>query len=387
MPLNPCKDSLKLIEENHHLTLDRTLYLAAKKGLDGIFIANQIKGRKKIQDKVPYWKNFPLIFPVTISMEQCSSEKTAVYKSSLIKGESVADLTGGFGVDTYFMSKLFKKTIYCEQNADLFEIVNYNFKKLNCSIETHKKDGIEFIKKLQGSLDCIYIDPSRRNEKKERVHQLEDYSPNVIKHFDLLFDKTSTLLMKTSPFLEPKDVISKLKFIKEIHVVSFKNDCKEVLYLMRKDFQGSIKIHATDLESKSKFIFEYEDELNKCDLNDPIKYLYEPNSAVLKAGSYESVGTRFGLFKLNRNSHLYTSEEPIENFPGRRFEIVATTNYNSKEVLKYIHDKKANISKRNFPYSTDEIRKKLKLKDGGDIYLFATTLKDNKKAIIICRKY
>ncbi len=193
--------------------------------------------------------------------------------------------------------------------------------------------------------------------------------------------------MKTSPFLEPKDVISKLKFIKEIHVVSLKNDCKEVLYIMHKDFQGPIKIHATDLESKSNFIFEYDDELNKCDLNDPINYLYEPNSAVLKAGSYESVGTRFDLFKLNRNSHLYTSEEPIENFPGRRFEIVATTNYNSKEVSKYILDKKANISKRNFPYSTDEIRKKLKLKDGGDIYLFATTLKDNKKAIIICRKY
>lgn len=387
MPFIPCKDSLKLIEENHHLALDRILYLAAKKKLDGIFIANQIKGRKKIEDKVPSWRDFPLIYPITISLEQCSSEKTAIYKSSLIKGESIADLTGGFGVDTYFLNKSFKKSIYCELNSELFEIVNYNFEKLNCNIEVNKKNGIEFIQELKGNLDCIYIDPSRRNEKKERVHQLEDYSPNIIKHSDLLFSKASTLLIKTSPFLEPKDVISKLKFIKEIHIVSVKNDCKEVLYLLHKGHQGTIKVHAIDLETENKFTFEYEDELKKCELNNPLKYLYEPNSAILKAGAYESVGTHYKLHKLNRNSHLYTSQEPIENFPGRRFQIIATTNYNFKEVSKYVSEKKANISKRNFPYSTDEVRKKLKLKDGGDTYLFATTLKDNKKAIVICRKY
>lgn len=387
MPFIPCKDSLRLIEENRHLSLDKILYLAAKKKLDGIFIANQIKGRKKIEDKVPSWRDFPLIYPITVSIEQCSSEKTAIYKSSLIKGESIADLTGGFGVDTYFLNKSFKKSIYCELNSELFEIVNYNFEKLNCNIEVNKKNGIEFIQELKGNLDCIYIDPSRRNEKKERVHQLEDYSPNIIRHSDLLFNKASTLLIKTSPFLEPKDVISKLKFIKEIHIVSVKNDCKEVLYLLHKGHQETIKIHAIDLETENKFTFEYEDELKKCELNNPLKYLYEPNSAILKAGAYESVGTQYKLYKLNRNSHLYTSQEPIKNFPGRRFQIIATTNYNFKEVSKYVSEKKANISKRNFPYSTDEVRKKLKLKDGGNTYLFATTLKDNKKVIVICRKY
>jgi 16S rRNA G966 N2-methylase RsmD len=387
MPLNPCKDSLKLIEENQHLSLDRILYLAAKKNLNGIFIANQIKGRKKIQDKIPNWKKFSLIYPPSISMEQCSSEKTAIYKSTLIKGGSVADLTGGLGVDTYFLSKSFSESIYCELNSELFELVNYNFKKLNCEIETHNKDGIEFIRELKRNLDCIYLDPSRRNKKKERVHQLEDYSPNVIKYSDLLFNKANTLLIKTSPFLEPKEVISKLKYIKEIHVVSVKNDCKEVLYLLEKEYKGSIKIHAIDLETKKKFTFEYEEESIKCKLNDPSNFLYEPNSSILKAGAYESVGVRYNLHKLNRNSHLYTSEKPIKDFPGRQFQIIATTNFNSKDVLKYIYDKKANISKRNFPYSTEEIRKKLKLKDGGDIYLFATTLKNNKKAIVICRKY
>ena len=387
MTFIPCKDSLKFIEENRHLSLDRILYLAAKKKLNGIFIANQIKGLKKIEDKVPSWRDFPLIYPTTVSIEQCSSEKTAIYKSSLIKGESIADLTGGFGVDTYFLNKSFKKSIYCELNSELFEIVNYNFEKLSCNIETHKKNGIEFIQELTGNLDCIYIDPSRRNEKKERVYQLEDYSPNIIKYSDLLLNKASTLLIKTSPFLEPKDVISKLKYIKEIHVVSVKNDCKEVLYLLNKGHKGAIKIHAIDLEAEKKFTFEYENELKKCELNNPLKYLYEPNSAILKAGAYESVGMHYKLHKLNRNSHLYTSEKPIEDFPGRQFLIIATTNYNSKEVSKYVSEKKANISKRNFPYSTDEIRKKLKLKDGGDIYLFATTLKNNKIAIVICRKY
>jgi 16S rRNA G966 N2-methylase RsmD len=387
MPFLPCEDSLKFIEEHQDLKLDRILYLASKKGLDKLFIANQIKGRKKIQEKVPQWNMLPLIYPPSVSMEQCSSKKTALYKSKLVEGESLADLTGGFGVDTFFMSKSFKKTIYCELNKELFEIVNYNFNKLNCKIETHHNDGISFLEQLNENLDCIYLDPSRRNEKKQRVHQLEDYSPNIVEYFQLLFNKTSTILIKTSPFLEPKEVISKLKFIKEVHIISIKNDCKEVLYLLQKDFQESIKIHTFEIEDKKEFSFQYENESIKCQLQQPLNYLYEPNSAILKAGAYESVGTRFHLFKIHRNSHLYTSENAVDSFPGRRFKIIATTNYKRKEVEKYISEKKANISKRNFPYSVDEIRKKLKLKDGGDTYLFATTLEDNSKAIIICRKY
>lgn len=387
MPFLPCNDTLRFIEDHQNLKLDRILYLASKKGLDKLFIANQVKGRKKIKEKVPQWNELPLIFPLSVSMEQCSSNKTALYKSTLVEGDSLADLTGGFGVDTFFMSKSFKKTIYCEVNKELFEIVNYNFNKLKSKIETHQTNGISFLEKLNEKFDCIYIDPSRRNEKKERVHRLEDYSPNVIEHFQLLFNKTSKVLIKTSPFLEPKEVLSKLKFIKEIHVISIKNECKEVLYLLQKDYEESVNIRAVEIEDKNEFSFQYENEFIKCQLHQPLNYLYEPNSSVLKAGAYESVGNRFNLFKIHRNSHLYTSENAVNNFPGRRFKIIATTNYNRKEVEKHILEKKANITKRNFPYSVDEIRKKLKLKGGGNIYLFATTLEDNSKAIIICRKH
>jgi len=387
MPLEICENSLKFIDQNKHLSIDRILYLASKNNLNGIFIANQIKGKKKTKEKLPEWQQYSLIYPTSISLEQCSSQQTAIYKSKLANGKSLIDLTGGFGVDTYYMSKSFQKTSYCEINKQLFEIVSHNFKTLNSEIETHHKSGIAFIEKVESNFDWIYLDPSRRNDNKQRVYQIEDYTPNIIEFSDLLLKKSQNLLLKTSPFLEPKDVISKLKYIKEIHIVSIKNDCKEVLYLIKKGYTGSIKIHAIDLHTKNDFSFYYEDESKKCTLSQPLQYLYEPNSAILKAGAYQSIGTQFGIYKLNPNSHLYTSNESIENFPGRRFKILATTNFNFKEVNKYIDNNKANISKRNFPYSTHEIQKKLKLKDGGENYLFATTLINNKKVIIICRKY
>lgn len=387
MALDICQESLNLIDQNKQLSIDRILFLAHKKDLDGIFIANQIKGRIKCAQKIPDWLNQNLIFPNSISMEQCSSQKAAIYKSELVKGKTLADLTGGFGVDAYFLSKSFNKTSYCETNKKLHDIVNHNFKSLKSTIETHAINGIDFLKKHNTKFDCIYLDPSRRNNNKERVHQLEEYSPNVIDNIDLLFSKSSLLFIKTSPFLEPKEVISKLPHVKEIHVVSIKNDCKEVLYIAQKGFEGPIHIHAIDLEKPNKFSFYLEQEEIKCGLSKPLKYLYEPNSAILKAGAYQSIANKFGLLKLNQNSHLYTSEKAVENFPGRRFEIIATTNYNYKNVAHFIKENKANISKRNFPYSVQEIRKKLKLTDGGQDYIFATTLTDNSKAIIICRKY
>jgi 16S rRNA G966 N2-methylase RsmD len=352
-------------------------------------LANQIIAKQKSEKKLPTWfqtKN--IYYPPKLSIEQTSSEVTAEYKSKLVNGSSIIDITGGFGVDCYAFSKRFKKVVHCEINEELSEIVSYNYEQINISnIKTIATDGLEYLKDTSEKFDCIYIDPSRRNEKKGKVFLLSDCLPNVPENLDFLFEKSNTILVKNSPILDITSTINELKFVKEIHVVAVNNEVKELLFLLKKDFKQSIEVktHNVLKNNIQYFCFKLENSLDfECSL--PLKYLYEPNAAILKSGGFNQVASQQKVNKLHQHSHLYTSEKLVKDFPGRIFEINNVFTYNKKKVKKQITETKANITTRNFPKTVAQIRKETKLKDGGNTYLFFTTNLNNELIVINCTK-
>ena len=349
-------------------------------------IAQQLEGKQKAKGKIPTWFNTNnILYPVRLSVEQCSSEETAKYKAEITQGKRFIDVTGGFGVDTYFISKSFKESVHCELNEELHYIAKHNFKTLRSGIKSLHQNGLKYLQTVQEKFDLIYIDPARRDENKQKVVKLSHYTPNILEHIDLLFEKGGNILVKTAPFLDIKQVLKELPYVKEIHIVSLKNECKEVLYLLDQKHTEEVKLHCIDI-TQSKFSFSYSQENETAPLSDPLDYLYEANASILKAGAFNSIANDFNLRKLHPNSHLYTSHSLVEDFPGRTFKLDAVCKYNKKELLKHLSDKKANITRRNFPVSIKEIRKKTGIKEGGEHYLFATTLKDNQPKILICSK-
>ncbi|WP_370476441.1 THUMP-like domain-containing protein [Tamlana flava] len=352
-------------------------------------IIEQIEAKKRCEKKLPTWFNAANIYyPNKLNIEQTSSEVTAKYKSELIKGESIIDLTGGFGVDCFYFSKYFKTVEHCEINESLSKIVHHNDKQLYIkNITTINVDGIEYLKNSTKKYDWIYIDPSRRNDNKGKVFFLNDCLPNVPEHIDLLFRHSKNILIKTSPLLDISVGIGELKHVKTIHVVAVNNEVKELLWILEKDYSGSISIETVNLKKTKneffKFLFDDEKKLES-EYRAPLTYLYEPNSSILKAGGFHSVSNQLSVYKLGRHAHLYTSHELLD-FPGRTFKIEKTVPYNKKEI-KASGIIKANITTRDFPETVQNIRKKLKIKDGGDIYLFFTTAIDNNKCIIIAKK-
>jgi 16S rRNA G966 N2-methylase RsmD len=352
-------------------------------------IAVQISGKLKSKFKLPSWfeaKN--IYYPVKISIEQTSSEQTAEYKSSLVLGNKFIDLTGGFGVDDYYFSKQFEFIIHCEINEELSQITAHNFEQLgvnNCRFFVG--DGIEILKQSEEKFDCIYVDPSRRSEVKGKVFLMSDCLPDIPNNLDLLFSKANKIIMKTSPLIDLSQGLKELNSVKEIHVVAVKNEVKELLWICEKGWEGSLEIKTINLLSEENQVFDFklekERDISKFYL--PQNYLYEPNSAIMKSGGFNQVSIKFGISKLHPHSHLYTSDEIID-FPGRAFKIIEVLVYNSKELKKQFEGKKANITTRNFPLKVEEIRKKLKIKDGGEVYLFFTTNKEEKKLVLVCEK-
>lgn len=348
-------------------------------------LVEQLEAKKKCKHKLPTWFKTPKIYyPEKLHIEQTSSEQTAEYKADLITGKLLLDITGGFGVDDYFFSKKIDQVYHCELNQKLSKIASYNFEVLGAkNIILNNEDGLNFLNKTELSFDWIFIDPSRRHEVKGKVFLLQDCLPAVPSNLDKIFEKSKNILIKTAPLLDIKQGISDLKFVKEIHIVAIKNEVKELLWILEKGFRGSIQIKTRNLKTNSneEFDFILEDEkatLSEIDL--PHKFLYEPNSAILKSGGFKSIGKAFEIKKLHEHSHLYTSEKFID-FPGRRFKIEHVLPYNKKELQK-LKLTKANITTRNFPESVASIRKKLRLKEGGDHYLFFTTNSNNKRIII-----
>ena len=351
-------------------------------------LANQIVTKQKSEHKLSTWfqtKN--IYYPPKISIEQTSSEITATYKSSLVKGNTIIDITGGFGVDCYYFSKLFKEVIHCEINDNLSTIVKHNYQQLKKNnITTFSGDGIEYLKTTKNNFDCIYIDPSRRNEAKGKVFLLNDCLPNVPENIDFLFSKTNQILIKNSPILDITSTINELKFVKEIHIVAVNNEVKELLFLLEKGFENSIKIKTVNIgkNETQSFNFKYKVAINS-DYSEPLSYLYEPNAAILKSGGFHEISYQLNVSKLHQHSHLYTSKEII-NFPGRVFKIEVVLNYDKKKIKKLIPNNKANITTRNFPKTVAKIKKETKIKDGGNMYLFFTTNLEGKLVCIVCSK-
>lgn len=351
-------------------------------------IAEQIESKKKCAKKLPSWFNTKNIYyPNKLNIEQTSSEITANYKANLISGNSIIDLTGGFGVDCYSFSKRFKQVIHCEINESLTEKTRFNFNQLTCNnIETICEDGISYLDKTNQNFDWIYVDPSRRNDHKGKVFLLKDCLPNIPENLSTLFKYSNNILIKSSPILDIKGGISDLNSVKEVCVIAVKNEVKELLFLLQKDYLGPIIIKTTNLNTNNtqQFNFELGNQIeSKYHL--PLKYLYEPNAAILKSGGFQEVSSQFNIYKLHQHSHLYTSDSLID-FPGRRFTINHYTSPDKKSLKKLIPSKKANITTRNYPETVNEIRKKTKIKDGGDQFLFFTTDKENKRIALFCEK-
>lgn len=357
--------------------------------MEWISVLNQIEAKTKAKLKLPSWFNTDnIIYPSKISVEQTSSEKTASYKISIVSGDSLIDLTGGFGVDDFYFAKKIKAVAHCEINPELSNIVKHNFEQLNVkNISYHSGDSVEILTQLDTKWDWIYIDPSRRNDAKGKVFMLQDCLPNVPEHLDLLYKYSDSILIKTAPLLDISAGSSELKNVKTIHVVALENEVKELLWEILNGYSGEIKIKTVNIVKEKIETFEFilNENLEKPAFSLPQKYLYEPNSAIMKSGGFDEVGTFYNLNKLHKHSHLYTNSTPV-TFPGRIFEIENSFPYHKNEMKAHLENQQLNITTRNFPDTVESIRKKWKIKEGGNRYCFFTTDKNDHKIVLICKK-
>ncbi|WP_299391350.1 class I SAM-dependent methyltransferase [uncultured Gelidibacter sp.] len=352
-------------------------------------VVEQIEAKNKCEKKLLTWFQTPKIyFPNKLNIEQTSSEVTADYKSKLIEGNTLIDLTGGFGVDAYFFANHFQDVTHCEWNEALSSIVRYNFETLNVSnVNCIANDGLSQLQNSKSTYDWIYVDPSRRHDSKGKVFFLKDCLPNIPEHLKLLWSRSKNVMIKTSPLLDLTVGLNELEFVKTIHVVAVNNEVKELLWILEHGFQAEIEIATTNLKTQDAEHFNFfmhEESDVEAELSEPLAYLYEPNSAILKSGGFNALTKRLPVKKLHKHSHLYTSDTLVE-FPGRAFEILQIVPYNKKQI-KALAIGKANITTRNFPETVQNIRKTFKIKDGGNQYLFFTTNDDNEKILIVCKK-
>ncbi|RYU96949.1 class I SAM-dependent methyltransferase [Emticicia agri] len=372
----------------------QTYILKNQKKMDAQFlrlVADQWIARQKAKYKLPTWfANPDIIYPAPLSVEQSSSEKTAAYKTALFvppNYQKLIDLTGGMGVDTSAFAQHYKQVIYVERNEMLAKIARHNFDVLGFkNIEVVNNEAGIFLNytKIEPDTNC-YIDPARRDAAKNKVFKIEDCEPDILS----IRPQLGNFLIKYSPILDIKQAIEQLKPISKVFVVAVENEVKELLFLKQHEVPEPV-IACTNFQIEDSFQFfrfTYETEqATQVRYSNPQKYIYEPNAAILKAGAFKLVGQVFKVEKLAPNSHLYTSEELKTNFPGRSFICEAVCKFDKKEILSKLPGNQANVSTRNFPMKPDEIKKKLGIKDGGDIYLFATQNHQQQKIVLICRK-
>lgn len=350
-------------------------------------LATQLAGKKKASKKLPSWfRTQGIVYPPGVNLEQTSSQTTAQYKAGLIDGENLADLSGGLGVDSYYFSKKIQSVYHCEIDKSLSEIAAHNLEQLGAAnIKFIQGDGLEFLKTSAKIFDWLYIDPSRRSQSGGRVFRLADCEPNVPSQLDFLLSKTNNLMLKTSPLLDISAGIEELGVVREIHIIAVKNDVKELLWILGNSSEP-LKIKTINFTALQPQVFEAVlPQEDKPVIGPPESILYEPNAAIMKSGLFYSLGATYGLNKLHANTHLFTSSQLVD-FPGRRFKIIERLAYSRKKIKKIIGGTKANISTRNFSESVVSLRKGFKIKDGGDVYLFFTTLENDKRVVLICEK-
>ncbi len=378
-------------DHEHHDPFQLVLQAHKYPGLPIKAIAEQIRARQKAKTKLPEWYHREgVLFPSLLSLEQCSSEATAVFKSTMVSGQHLVDLTGGAGIDTYYLSRSFTQVDYIEKNKGLAAITTHNFQILQAhNIHVHATEAEDFLTGLSQTVDCIYVDPARRDAHAQKVFQLEDCAPDVVALRDMLLSKADTVLIKTSPMLDIEAAVQSLHHVSQVFVVAHANECKEVLYLLKKENTALPEITAVNLlgEHIQKISFTREAERSATvHYSAPLQYIYEPNAAILKAGAFQWIAQAYALYKLHPHTHLYTSDQLMAAFPGRIFRCEAVTTYHKKAVRSYLPDGKASITTRNFPDSVQQARKKLGVTEGGSRYLFLAVTEDKPK-VIICTKF
>ena len=407
--------------------------LALAKAPDGVdlqYALQQIAAYQTIEKKIPSWAECDdLIFPPKLSLEQSSSELTARLKASLIeefmgnKPFSHIDLTGGMGIDCYFVAQKTTHSHYVEQNEELCSIAQHNFTHLDANITVHNTTAEEFLNKLStvdgqqsmvnsrwstvdgqqttpnsslltpNSSLLIYLDPARRGDHGQKLVSIADCQPNVVELLPQMFALTDKVVVKLSPMLDITRAIDELPHIEKLYVISVGNECKELLLLINKEYNSDTEIYAINIDNKGnksdilKGTIPSESQINTTHASVIGKYLYEPYAAHLKSGLYKTMAETYGVEKLHQHSHLYTSAELNNEFPGRRFEVEQVVHFDKKSAKSLFKSlKQANLTTRNFPLSVSELRTQFKIKEGGETYIFATTLHDDSKVMIVCRK-
>ena len=385
-----------LIENANHDIREIILKHKELLGIPTSQLSEQIAARRKAKDKLPlYYETEGIIYPPAQNLEQSSSQRTASFKaevaaSVLDDGAVIVDLTGGFGVDTYFFSKKAATVHYVEQEETLFQLARHNHGLLGATnIEYHHQTAEDFLGSVTGFFDLVFVDPSRKSTRKNKILLLQESSPNIVVLASEVLSKSNWLLVKASPLLDIQAGITELPNVTKIFVVSVKNECKEILFLSHKDFRDIPDVCAVNLfgESQSEsFVFTFpEERATEVSCSEPLKYLYEPNASILKAGAFKSVAARFFLKKIHTNTHLYTSENFIDNFPGRKFVIEEFVKPDRAALRKFFPDGRANVTTRNYPLSAEALKKKSGLMDGGDKFLIGFT-GEKKKHLVVARR-
>lgn len=352
-------------------------------------LAEQIDSKKRCEHKLPLWfQTAGIYYPPKLAIEQSSSEIAARYKSDLIAGDDIIDLTGGFGVDTCFFARKAKNVTHCELNKELSDISEYNSEILDLKINYQQLDGIEYLRSTNKSYSTIYIDPSRRVNSR-KVFLLKDCEPDIIMNLDLLRSRSAFLMIKTAPLLDIHSTINELKEVSSVHIISIKNECKELLYLIDRQNCGNdplIICALINAEETSTYTFRLSEERNFAisEYSEPLNFIYVPDVALFKAGCFKLITRDFSVHKIQQHTHLYTSDKLNSSFPGRKFKLKMAWTYG--DFIKEHSFKKANIICRNFPLSPEKLKIKLKISDGGDEYLLFCTGNKNELLVLNCER-
>lgn len=337
-------------------------------------IVQQIKGKQVARKKFPFLLKDGIVFPPQLNLEQASSEKTAAYKAELLKGEKFIDLTCGFGIDAYYLSRSFRKVTLVEQNAELLALVEHNWNVLERNAGFINQRLEDFLADTKEHFDVMYLDPARRDQNKNKVFLLEDLSPDLLAIQSRLLSLSDRVVIKLSPLIDLRYLVSVLPGIFRMDLIAVKNDVKEVVIFLSGTGTAAVSCHCVNLESgEEDFAFTFGDEdAARAVYGEPEKYIYIPNNAVLKSGAFQLVSERFRLKKFHPNTHIYTSDKREEGFPGRVFEMEAIEAKQIKKKSRY------NIISKNYPLKPEEIKKKYQLMDGGEEYLIFTQSKKGK---------
>ena len=373
--------------------------------VDMPYALDQIQGWQIARRKLPKWAACDgVIFPPHLSMEQCSSEPTAQYKLNLAMewaervghASRMTDLTGGFGVDFSFTSCAFTSATYVERSEQLCHIVEHNLPLLGLNNATVVcADAVEYLSTVEPQT-MLFLDPARRDEHGAKTVMLADCTPDVVQLLPQLLEKSRFTMLKLSPMLDWHKAVDDLQgAVREVHIVSVGGECKELLLVLSKVVESELKVYCADLSTASdtSSLFVYTPGSSAPVANSKLKtqnskFVHEPNASIMKAGCFDELAAAYGVSPVSRNSHLFLSDEPVDGFPGRSFVVERVTTMNKSELRKaLVGVEKANIATRNFPLSVAELRKRLKLKDGGDVYIFATTTAEGEHLLLISRKY